>query len=224
MKKYAIIVAAGSGSRMGTTVPKQFLLLAGKPVLLYSINVFLEAFEDLQIILVLPKDYMETGKAISQSAIDPNRIQITPGGETRFQSVKNGIDHISQPSIVFVHDGVRCLLTDKLIHRCFEMAKEKGNAVPAVTSKDSIRIENKNGSEALDRTKVKIIQTPQTFRSDILQAAFNTDYRENFTDEAGVVENYGIKINLVEGEETNIKITHAFDLLVAEKILQGAKL
>lgn len=220
MEKYAVIVAGGSGLRMGTSVPKQFLMLRDRPVIWYTIKAFLDAFDDINIILVLPEEHLETGREIIRSSSDPSRVWMTPGGETRFQSVKNGLDHIRKHSIVFVHDGVRCLLTPELIHRCFDAAVDQGNAIPAIRAVDSIRIETVNGNEQIDRNRVRMIQTPQTFYSEHIKAAFEMDYEDSFTDEANVVERLGVKINLVEGEITNIKITRPMDLLVAEKILE----
>jgi 2-C-methyl-D-erythritol 4-phosphate cytidylyltransferase len=224
MKKYAVIVAGGSGLRMGTAQPKQFLPLRGKPVLWYSLTAFLNAFKDLEIILVLPQDHLQTGEDIIRTTHDPNRIWITAGGATRFHSVKNGLDHIHHHSIVFVHDGVRCLLTPELIRRCYEKALDKGNAIPSIRAVDTIRLETVGGNEMIDRQKVHIIQTPQTFYSDIIKAAFEQDYEESFTDEASVVERLGVKIQLVEGEPTNIKITRPVDILMAEKILEEREL
>lgn len=220
MKKYAVIVAGGSGLRMGTAVPKQFLELQGRPVLWYTITAFLDSFPDLEIILVLPHAHLQTGLHLTQTTRDPARVWITEGGETRFHSVKAGLDHIHQHSIVFVHDGVRCLLTPELVRRCYDSAMEKGNAIPAIAAVDTIRVETVKGNEQVDRNKVRIIQTPQAFYSDIIKAAFEQDYEESFTDEASVVERLGVKIHLVEGETTNIKITRPLDILIAEKILE----
>ncbi len=219
MNKYAIIVAGGTGTRMGAALPKQFLLLKGKPVLYYTLKVFLESYDDLQIILVLPIEFTNMGQEIIDAYFDKTRIKITAGGDTRFQSVKNGLTLIENESIIFVHDGVRCLLSKKLIHRCYAQAVETGTAIPAVVSKDSIRLLTEEGNEAFDRSKVMLIQTPQTFHSKILIPAFQIDYKDKFTDEATVVEAYGIKVSLVDGEENNIKITRPVDLLIAEKIL-----
>jgi 2-C-methyl-D-erythritol 4-phosphate cytidylyltransferase len=220
MKKYAVIVAGGTGLRMGSALPKQFMLLQGKPVLWHTLTAFLTAFNDVQIILVLPEQYIETGHSIINTTTDPNRIQITAGGETRFQSVKNGLQRIEKKSIVFVHDGVRCLVTPALIKHCYETAAEKGNAVPATTAIDSIRIEKDNINSVVDRAHVRIIQTPQTFLSEVLLKGFEQAYDASFTDEAMVVEKTGVKINLVEGEVSNIKITTPIDLLIAEKLLE----
>ena len=221
MHKYAIIVAGGSGTRMGSNLPKQFMLLKGKPVIYYTIKTFLDAYDDMQIILVLPADYSDTGQQIIDAYLDKSRIRTTAGGDTRFQSVKNGLALVQEESIVFVHDGVRCLLSKELIHRCFERASESGTAIPAVVSRDSIRLLDSNDSKAYDRNKVMLVQTPQTFQSKILLPAFQTDYKVDFTDEATVVEANGTKVSLVEGEENNIKITRPVDLLIAEKILEG---
>lgn len=206
---------------MGGNLPKQFMLLKDRPVLYYTLKIFLDAYTDLQVILVLPKDYIDAGKKIAKTYFDKKAIQITTGGETRFQSVKNGLALIEKESIVFVHDGVRCLLTTDLIHRCYEMAFATGSAIPVIPSKDSIRLLKEEKSEAIDRNKVMLVQTPQTFHSKILSPAFQIDYKEKFTDEATVVEAYGIKVSLLEGEENNIKITRPIDLLVAERILEN---
>ena len=223
MKKYAIIVAAGSGTRMNNNIPKQFLLINNKPVLWYTLNAFLHAYDDLEIILVLAKIFLEEGNKIIASTNFPARIKIVEGGETRFHSVKNGLKNIDDDSIVFVHDGVRCLITKTLINKCYETALEKGNAIPSVAAIDSIRIETENGNEIVDRNKVRIIQTPQTFKSNVLIKSFEQDYNNSFTDEASVAEHAGIKIHLIEGETTNIKITQPIDLIIAEKILAERK-
>lgn len=220
MKKYAIIVAGGAGIRMGGSLPKQFILLKGKPVLYYTLRAFLEAYDDLQVILVLPIDYTDMGQEIIDAFFDKNRIRITAGGDTRFQSVKNGLALVEEESVIFVQDGVRCLLSKLLIHRCYVQAVETGTAIPAIPSRDSVRLLNEEGNTAWDRNKVMIIQTPQTFHSKILLPAFQIDYKDKFTDEATVVEAYGMKVSLVEGEETNIKITGPLDLIIAEKILE----
>jgi 2-C-methyl-D-erythritol 4-phosphate cytidylyltransferase len=220
MKKHAVIVAGGSGLRMRTAVPKQFLMLANKPVLWHTLTAFLDAYTDMEIIVVMHKDYMEAGLEIIRSTHSPKRIGVTEGGETRFHSVRNGLHHINQHSVVFVHDGVRCLVRKELIRYCYEETLAHGNAVPAIAATDTIRIETALGNEQIDRNRIRIIQTPQTFYSDIIKAAFEQDYQDSFTDEASVVERLGVKINLVVGENSNIKITKPVDLLIAEKILE----
>ncbi|MGB2704085.1 MAG: 2-C-methyl-D-erythritol 4-phosphate cytidylyltransferase [Chitinophagaceae bacterium] len=219
MNKYAIIVAGGTGTRMGRSLPKQFILLKDKPVLYYTLKTFLESYTDLQIILVLPVEFTDMGQEIIDAYFDKERIKITAGGDTRFQSVKNGLALVDDEAIIFVHDGVRCLLSKELIHRCYAQAVETGTAIPAIISKDSIRLLTEEGNKAYDRNKVMLIQTPQTFHSKILLPAFQIDYKDKFTDEATVVEAYGMKVSLVEGEENNIKITRPIDLLIAESII-----
>ena len=221
MKKYAIIVAGGTGRRMGSALPKQFLLLHDKPVLYYTLKAFLEAYDDLQIVLVLPEDYSDIGKEVIDAYFDYSRIQVTFGGETRFHSVQNGLQLVQSESIIFVHDAVRCLVSVDLIRECYEHASIMGTAVPVIRSKDSVRFLNEEGNdnEVVDRNKIVLVQTPQTFHSKILLPAFKIDYKEQFTDEATVVESFGLKISLIEGEENNIKITRPSDLLIAEALL-----
>jgi 2-C-methyl-D-erythritol 4-phosphate cytidylyltransferase len=223
MLKYAVIVAGGSGSRMGSDTPKQFMLLKEKPVLYYTIKTFLDAYDDIRVILVLPADHIDTGEKIVKTFFDKKNVRVTTGGETRFLSVKNGLSLIEDESIIFVHDGVRCLLTTDLIYRCYEMALATGSAIPVIPCKDSVRLLKEDNSEALDRARVMMVQTPQTFHSKIILPAFQIDYKDKFTDEATVVEAFGMKVSLVEGEENNIKITRPVDLLVAEKILEESQ-
>jgi 2-C-methyl-D-erythritol 4-phosphate cytidylyltransferase len=216
MKKYAVIVAGGIGSRMKANLPKQFLLLNGKPVLYYTLQTFLKSYPDLQIILVLPEEHIAAGQEIIDAFFDYDRITITVGGRTRFHSVQNGLQLVTEESIVFVHDGVRCLLSTELIQRCYQAAVEFGSAIPVTDSKDSVRLVNEQGNDPVDRTLVKLVQTPQTFHSKILLPAFTIDYKDKFTDEATVVEAFGLKVHLIEGEEGNIKITRPVDLIFAE--------
>lgn len=219
MNKYAVLVAGGYGKRMGTQLPKQFLLINGKPVLYYTILSFIKAFDDIKIILVLPIEHLELGKEIIDGYFDARKIQIVEGGETRFHSVVNGLRFITEESIIFVHDGVRCLVTTDLIERCYNKAMETGSAIPVVDCKDSVRFISNENNEPMDRTKLKMVQTPQTFHSKIILPAFEINYKERFTDEATVVEAFGLKVTLVKGEDTNIKITNPLDLVIAEMIL-----
>ena len=220
MKKYAIIVAGGTGSRMGGNVPKQFLPLKDKPVLYYSVKAFLDAYDDCQVILVLPVAFIDMGQEIIDAYFEKERIRIATGGDTRFQSVRNGLKLVEEESIVFVHDAVRCLVSTDLIHRCYDVAMQTGSAIPVILSRDSVRLIDEEHSEPVDRTKIAFVQTPQTFHSKILLPAYEIDYKDKFTDEATVVEAYGLKISLTNGEETNIKITRPIDLLIAEKIVE----
>ncbi len=220
MKKIALIVAAGKGVRMNHDIPKQFLLLKNKPVLYYTIKAFIDAYPDIEIILVLPEEHIGKGQEIIDGYFDNSRLRIYAGGRTRFHSVQNGLSLINEECIIFVHDGVRCLVTPHLIKKCYEAAIEQGSAIPVVECSDSIRLLTANGNKILDRNKVRLVQTPQTFHSKILLPAYKIDYKETFTDEASVVESFGIKVNLIEGEKDNIKITTPEDLLSAEYFLQ----
>ncbi|HEX2628827.1 MAG TPA: 2-C-methyl-D-erythritol 4-phosphate cytidylyltransferase, partial [Chitinophagaceae bacterium] len=181
MNKYAVIVAGGNGSRMGGSIPKQFMLLKDKPVLYYTLKTFLESYDALQVILVLPVDYTDMGQEIIDAYFDKERIRITAGGDTRFQSVKNGLALIEDEAIIFVHDGVRCLASTELIQRCYNAAMETGSAIPAIPSRDSVRLITEEGNDAIDRNMVMLVQTPQTFHSKILIPAFQIDYKDKFT-------------------------------------------
>lgn len=217
MSKLAVIVAGGSGMRMGNELPKQFLLLDGKPILLYSIDAFLSAFQDIKIILVLPKQYIEYTRELLNNFGYPAHIQLIEGGATRFHSVKNGISFANQDDVIFVHDAVRCLVSTQLIERCYEKALTAGSAIPVIPIRDSMRrIAVDGSSEVVSRDQLYSVQTPQTFQGSILIPAFQVDYKETFTDEATVVEHAGIQVHTVEGEEQNIKITYPDDLLYAK--------
>jgi 2-C-methyl-D-erythritol 4-phosphate cytidylyltransferase len=221
MNKYAIIAAGGTGLRMESPIPKQFLLLMGKPVLWHSVDTFLKAYEELEIVLVLPETRLAEGQAILSANGSPDRVRILAGGPTRFHSVKKGLTAVPVGSVVFIHDAVRCLLSIDLIHRCHDQALKSGNAVPAISAVDSIRLQEGEDNRILEREKIKIIQTPQTFLSDLIKKAYEQEYNATFTDEASVLESTGVRIQLVDGENTNIKITRAADFFLAEKILEG---
>jgi 2-C-methyl-D-erythritol 4-phosphate cytidylyltransferase len=219
MKKIAIITAGGMGNRMGTKLPKQFLLLNGKPVLWHTFKAFINAFEDINFVLVVPDHFVNTAAELVSELNISQKTSIVVGGSTRYDSVKNGLATIKETSIVFVHDGVRCLVSPDLIKRCYIQAIEKGSAIPAVASTDSVRIEMDDGHKVIDRSKVNIIQTPQTFKSELILPAFNQSYQERFTDEATVVESTGNRVYLIDGDYQNIKITRPIDLIIAEKII-----
>lgn len=221
MKKYALIVAGGAGKRMNSSIPKQFHMLNDKPLLYYTLRAFLEAYDDMQIILVLPEEYIAVGQEIIDAYFDYSRIQITIGGRQRFHSVQNGLAMVEDESIVMVHDAVRCLITPALIRRCYEAVLEHGSAIPVVPCKDSIRMVTEEGNQAIDRNALRLVQTPQAFYSKIILPAFKIDYKEWFTDEASVTEAFGLKLHLVEGEEENIKVTHPIDMIVAQAILNS---
>ena len=216
MKKYAIIVAGGAGVRMGTTVPKQFLLLHGRAVVWYTLRPFLSADSDMQVVLVVPEAHLETAVELIKGLAGVERIRLASGGDTRFHSVRNGLEKIKgEESVIFVHDGVRCLVSKELIQRCYEQAVQLGSAIPVIDCPDSVRLAEEVGSKPIDRRRIKLVQTPQTFRSDILLPAYMQDHQEAFTDEATVIEEAGHPVYLIEGERTNIKITTPEDLVMA---------
>ncbi len=222
-RKYAVIVAGGKGLRMGGTIPKQFLLLGDKPLLFYSIQAFLTAFPDITLVLVFPAVRSEHFEKYILTSFSGSVVIPVRGGATRFESVKNGLKVIKSPSVIFVHDGVRPLVSSALIQNCYQEAMKHGSAVPAIKVKDSIRRVDKKGSFAADREHFRAIQTPQTFLSEILLPSFEQAYHPGFTDEATVVERAGHPIHLVEGEDENIKITRPIDLQIAEQLLLSRK-
>lgn len=220
-KKYAVIVAGGKGTRMGGSIPKQFLPLLGLPVLCHSIMAFAHALRDVKIILVAPEDQMDSARTILKSYTGKLNITIVAGGETRFHSVRNGLKEVDGDGIVFIHDAVRPLVSYELIERCLEGAIQHGSAIPAIPAVDSMRFVSADGSsKPIDRNHIRIIQTPQTFRSDVILPAFNQDYDPSFTDEATVAEKYGIEVFLVEGDKNNIKITTPGDMIIADTLLK----
>lgn len=219
-KKIAVIVAGGKGERMRGDVPKQFMPLLGKPVLYHTLRSFFDAYSDMQVILVLPEAHMREGKRIAGTFFPGFPIALVQGGATRFHSVKNGLDLIEENAVVFVHDGVRCLTDAELIRRCYLQTLEKGSAIPAIDCGDSVRIITPEGSRYMDRTTLKLVQTPQTFLSTLLLPAYEQEYRSTFTDEATVVEAAGHAVHLTEGSVDNIKLTLPLDLIVAEELLK----
>ena len=219
MRHYAVIVAGGSGSRMKSDRPKQFLELLGRPILAHTVEAFLKALESPVVVLVLPASHLEEGREIMRTHFPDADIRFVVGGEQRFHSVQRGLAEVDGPGIVHVHDAVRCLVTPSLIRRCGSQAIEKGSAIPAVPVRDSMRMMREGGASPVDRESLRAIQTPQTFRSEWIKEAYNQPYEASFTDEATVAERSGFRIELVEGEETNIKVTFPLDLVVAEKIL-----
>ncbi len=219
MKKYALIVAGGKGLRMESEIPKQFLELKGLPVLMRTITAF-SKLSDIEILLVLPKDQMTYWKALCVQYKFNIPHQIIEGGDTRFHSVRNGLNHIADlNSLVAIHDGVRPLIDPKIIDSCFKMAEEKGNAVTAVKLKDSIRKLELSGNKSANRNNYYLVQTPQTFQTQLILDAYNQTDHYNFTDDAGVLEESGYAINLLEGDYKNIKITNPEDLIIAAAFL-----
>lgn len=221
MEKYAVIVAGGKGLRMGNAMPKQFLPLAGAPVLTHTLKAFNHAFEDIKIILVLPEDQLSYAQMILREFDERIDLTIVTGGETRYHSVQNGLKAVKEEAIVFVHDGVRPMVSTELIQRCHHDALKYGSAIPTVPAIDSMRIVDGEDSKPVDRTALRIIQTPQTFHSKILLPAFEQEYMDAFTDEATVVEAMGTRVHLTEGERSNIKVTTPEDMHIAEALLKA---
>ena len=171
--------------------------------------------------LVLPPGFLEEGQQIVHTTFAPSRGEIVAGGETRFHSVKNGLAHVTGNSVIFVHDAVRCLATPALIRSCYEQALQKGSAIPALAVTDSIRMIADGKTRIVDRNALRAVQTPQTFKAEIILPAFEQKYDPIFTDEASVVEAAGTDVFLIEGEKENIKITLPADMLLAEQVLKS---
>jgi 2-C-methyl-D-erythritol 4-phosphate cytidylyltransferase len=221
LKKYAIIVAGGSGTRMGSAVPKQFLKLNGLPILMHTINKFDDSKIGIEIILVLNKEMHSQWNELVAQHNFTTPVKIAEGGETRFHSVKNGLALLKDEGIVAVHDAVRPLVSAKTILSAYKTAEMYGNAVPAIPLHDSIRQIESSKSIAVDRSKYCVIQTPQCFSTEIIKRAYLKEYKFNFTDDATVVEALGEKIQLIDGSAENIKITTPLDLTVAETVLKN---
>ena len=216
MKYFVIIVAGGTGQRFGSDEPKQFLRLHGKPILMRTIEVFSAYNSFMQIIITLPSDYIQLWQSLCKQYNFTVPHVFVEGGQTRFHSVKNGLDQIKEDGLVAVHDAVRPLVSKDVIDRCFLSARINGNAVPVIPIVDSIRQLTENGSVPVDREKFYQVQTPQVFDVNTLKNAYSTDYVPEFTDDASVVEKFGKKIFVVRGNIENIKITSQIDLSIAE--------
>jgi 2-C-methyl-D-erythritol 4-phosphate cytidylyltransferase len=221
MKKYALIVAGGSGIRMGVEVPKQFIEILGKPVIIHTINLFISAIPGIEIIVVMnPKWQHLWDNILGKFHFNANLIT-TDGGPSRFHSVKNGLHKIEvKDSVVGIHDAVRPLVAENVIQTAYKEAEIFGNAVPVIPVYETIRIKEGAFNETIDRDKLVIVQTPQCFHTEIIQNAYRQNYDEKFTDDALVLENAGEKIRLVAGNIENIKITKPSDLRIAECFMQ----
>jgi 2-C-methyl-D-erythritol 4-phosphate cytidylyltransferase len=219
MQLYVVIVAGGSGKRMGAEIPKQFLELAGRPVLMHTIERF-KAFNDaIEIITVLPENQLRHWVDLQKLHSFTIPQTLVKGGSHRFFSVKNGLKFVNIPGLVAIHDGVRPFVSLDTIKRCFETAEKLGNAIPAVSPTESLRILTEQGSMPVNRQKVRQIQTPQVFNAALIKNAYLQEYKFEFTDDATVLENTGEKINLIDGNRENIKITNPEDLLISSALL-----
>ena len=219
LQEYAIVVAGGKGTRIKSLVPKQFIELSGLPILMHTITAFREYSSELRIVLVLPQDDEERWKSLCAKHQFDVPLTIVHGGETRFQSVKNGLALVPDNSLVAIHDGVRPLVSSDIIGASFRLAAVHGTAVTAVRLKDSIRITDQDNTKAVDRSKFRLIQTPQTFKSELIKKAYQTKEEVSMTDDASVAEHAGHLISLFEGSYENIKVTTGDDLVVAEALL-----
>jgi 2-C-methyl-D-erythritol 4-phosphate cytidylyltransferase len=221
-KKYVIIVAGGSGSRMKSGIPKQFLILKGLPVLMRTINVFKAYDANISVILVLPEEQIHYWNELCTRFDFKVEVKIVKGGETRFNSVKNGLEAIEGVGVVGVHDGVRPFVSIDTITDAYKKAATMGTAVPVLDMHDSLRFADENTNYAVNRDNLKVVQTPQVFKIDVLKNAYNKEYAPEFTDDASVVERAGNKIELVKGNVENIKITTPFDLKIGEVLINEA--
>jgi 2-C-methyl-D-erythritol 4-phosphate cytidylyltransferase len=220
LKEHALIVAGGKGTRINSKLPKQFLRLNGKPILLHTVEAFFKYSEKIEVILVLPENDFGTWESICKEFGFAKLISLQKGGDTRFQSVKNGLDKIDGDGLVAIHDGVRPLVSVDLIGASFHLAAVHGSAVAAVRLKESIRVTDQDNTKAVDRSQYRIIQTPQTFKLQLIKKAYDVKEDASLTDDASVAERSGHKISLFEGSYQNIKITTPEDLIVAEALLK----
>lgn len=222
--EYALIVAGGKGTRMKTRLPKQFLELLGLPVLMHTLNAFYRYNENITVILVLPEDDTPLWGELCRQYRFNQKVILAKGGETRFQSVKNGLEKIQGEGIVAIHDGVRPLISSDIIGASFRLAAVHESAVAAVRLKESIRMTDQDNTKAVDRSRFRLIQTPQTFKVSLIKKAYELKEDPSLTDDASVAERAGHTISLFEGSYENIKITTPEDMIIAEALLKSIKM
>lgn len=219
INRYAIIVAGGTGKRMNQKIPKQFHLINNFPVLFYSIRAFKSALKNIHIIVVLPKKFHDTWKKLSLKYKLEMDYEIVHGGNSRFESVKNGLKKVGQNGFVAIHDAARPVITKSFIKKVFSFAEKYDNAVPCIPVNESLkRIEN-GKNKSIDRRKYMLVQTPQCFSVSMLKKAYKQKYSDLFTDDSSIVENMGVEILLIKGEQKNIKITYPSDIKYAEMLI-----
>lgn len=217
-----VIVAGGRGVRVGTDIPKQFLPLAEKPMLMHTIEKFYDFDNNIQIVVVLHQDYFNYWRELCEEYRFDVTCRLVEGGDTRFESVKNGLSVVADETIVAIHDAARPFVTEKLIAQCFHYAQEaQCGVIPVVDEKNSLRQVIGDKHKPLDREQVKIVQTPQVFPAQIIKKAYEVAYDSQFTDDATVAEANGVSIKLIDGEESNIKITTLTDLNIASFLFQA---
>jgi 2-C-methyl-D-erythritol 4-phosphate cytidylyltransferase len=222
--EYALIVAGGKGTRIKSSVPKQFLELDGLPILMHTINAFFKYSQKVNVILVLPKDDFQLWNELVAKYRYEKPFTLQEGGESRFQSVKKGLEKITGDGLVAIHDGVRPLISADIIGASYRLAAVHKSAVAAVRLKESIRVTDQDHTKAVDRSKFRLIQTPQTFPVSLIKKAYEMKEDETLTDDASVAERAGFTISLFEGSYRNIKITTEEDLIIAKALLDSGQL
>lgn len=222
--KYVLIVAGGKGLRMGTELPKQFLPIGGKPVLMRTLEAFYTYNSEIQLILVLPHSQQDYWKQLCREYHFSLPHVVADGGETRFHSVKNGLALVNTPGLVGVHDGVRPFVSQEVISRCYDLAAEEKAVIPVIDVVETVRHLNGEGSVTVNRDDYKLVQTPQVFDVELLKQAYNQSYTPHFTDDASVVEALGVPVALTVGNRENIKITTPFDLKIATVLLDSCSI
>jgi 2-C-methyl-D-erythritol 4-phosphate cytidylyltransferase len=220
MKEYALIVAGGKGTRIKSAIPKQFIELCGKPVILHTLEVFYRYSADITIVLVLPQDDFPLWLEICKKFDFTKPVILQSGGATRFESVRKGLEKLQGEGLVAIHDGVRPLVSKELIAASFRLAAVHGCAVASVRLKESIRETNQDSTRSVDRSKYRLIQTPQTFDLQLIRNAYQIKDDPGLTDDASVAERAGHSISLFEGSFENIKITTPEDLVIAEALMR----
>lgn len=226
MLQAVIIVAGGIGERSGQMIPKQFVEILQKPIIIYSAEKFLEYNSNIHLIIVCHNQYIQHCQSIFEKYFHTIKYNIIEGGATRFHSVKNGLEFLHQKNfegIVAIHDAARPCISNQLIQKCFDTAQQKGNAIPVIPLSESIRKIDGDKNTFVNRENLRIVQTPQCALFATIYKAFQQEYQPIFTDEANVLENYGEKIHLIDGEKNNIKITYPIDFKLAEIILSNQK-
>jgi len=220
MEKYVLIIAGGLGKRMNMDIPKQFIPVAGKPVLMHTIAKFKNFDPKMHIIVIIPREHISLWKDLCVEFSFKIEHQIVSGGKERFYSVRNGLKHVPDDALVLIHDGVRPLVSNETIERVIRSSSEKGNAIPYMDLYQSVRKVSQSKNRAVNRNQFKVIQTPQGFYSNYIKEAYSKRYRKSFTDDASVLEALGYEINLVKGNNKNMKITSSTDIHLVDCLMR----
>lgn len=221
MKQGVIIVAGGTGQRMGGEIPKQYLELDGKPIIIHTLEKFFQFNPQMKVVLVLGAGHLSYWEAISHSHVYGSRVEVAFGGKTRYESVKNGLTFIENELIVGIHDAVRPLVSQKALERCYEVAENEDSGIPVLEIDETVRKIGPDGhSTHLDRSVLRKVQTPQVFKSEMIKEAYKQPFDPSFTDDASVFQSLYGKVTLVRGNQENIKITTPTDLQMALALIQ----